>query len=1082
MSKVFEKWKVLSLFLALFMVFGIYGTVKANEFAATNLTISSNIDITRGSGVGQADRVDFGAGTDNISIDSNGLNTDPSAFQVGGEIIIRAPEGMMWVLDTSASGVLTDATAADFAALHTLTGITVSPYTLILEQYTDLNGNLVNAVVGAKTTVMTVTDGTDAYDIDFDKGVGNDLTVVPIPALGAAPMNEKDKPFTVTVNGGTSAELVSNVGKVDVLKTPRLTRAVLVGVDAIDLYFDVDVDLTTVNQGAGLALTAGAGGSDFVCNIGGAADVSVSASNKRKVMLRNMTVLPASDGTDTINIDFANDFIDNDLGAWPGAPNAKQNRAVPIVPEGIAVTSVSADKTSVGCGVNGGFSYAANLKPDNSNKLVLTFQATGGAPFDFRIVSKDYGEFLEVDANNTIGVMNGYEIETPAGLVVADTDGDGTGDTVTVPAAVNTSGLVQLTVDFDSVAAHGLGVGEVGDIQIQASTDKFATKTTADVSLDRDPPAIVLSGDNKAKALTRTSVQFQFDEEMDRTACERRFVDNGIGGGVANNGVQDGAEESIYILRDITNGVNINVTGVAMAEDNKTVTLTTDLIPAAVNLQVRVLGLATGGADGTNREGAMDKAGNYITAVAGTYVNSNTFTSSIIELTSCTATNQATRRDFIADNGTLRTEVTGPANLGAVNIRAVDADNKTHILSTVPVAQATEVSEGVYRNTTMQLTTGITARAVIVQASTDATFSTGIIESNEVVIDNTRPKVASAAWVDDNHCTVTFDEPVLVAGAENGANYTIPGLQVSNVAQLDLNTEKTVTLTTTTMTTGTTYTVDVAAGVQDLAGNGINSAADAIGVDRAQFTAGVGPFSVSPDTVTVAAGATAEATATGGTAPYTVTSSDETVATATISDGTITITGVAEGSCTITVTDSTTPAQTAEISVTVTAAAAVEYPTLDLHLMDLGMSTENVYHFGDLMTPGTTPYIYTSVSSASDTPIDVYTKVTYPDARSAWVYEEGGVMIYHSYDSPAPEYSNEVCDELGVLSPILVWWFNPVFKDLTNTETGGYELPDGPYTWDIYVLPAGTSISSPADVEANSVGHETVILNLITDR
>jgi len=34
MSKVFEKWKVLSLFLALFMVLGVYGTVKANEFAA----------------------------------------------------------------------------------------------------------------------------------------------------------------------------------------------------------------------------------------------------------------------------------------------------------------------------------------------------------------------------------------------------------------------------------------------------------------------------------------------------------------------------------------------------------------------------------------------------------------------------------------------------------------------------------------------------------------------------------------------------------------------------------------------------------------------------------------------------------------------------------------------------------------------------------------------------------------------------------------------------------------------------------------------------------------------------------------
>jgi len=67
-------------------------------------------------------------------------------------------------------------------------------------------------------------------------------------------------------------------------------------------------------------------------------------------------------------------------------------------------------------------------------------------------------------------------------------------------------------------------------------------------------------------------------------------------------------------------------------------------------------------------------------------------------------------------------------------------------------------------------------------------------------------------------------------------------------------------------------------------------------------------LTASPDTVTVEAGATIEATATGGIPPYIAESSDDTVAAAIISDGTITIIGVAEGSCTITVTDSSTPA------------------------------------------------------------------------------------------------------------------------------------------------------------------------------
>jgi hypothetical protein len=610
---------------------------------------------------------------------------------------------------------------------------------------------------------------------------------------------------------------------------------------------------------------------------------------------------------------------------------------VPIVPEGVEVTSVSVNRATVGCNINGLFAYSGgggNLKADNTNKLTITFLASGGVPYKFRIVNKDTNQRLGVDAQNAGGVVQGYEIsEAPFGAP-GPADLTAAGNVVTVPAGFNASGLVQLSICFDSLTQVGLGASEEGTLQIQASMDEFGTKTTADVKMDRKSPSIVLSGDNKAKSLNRTTVKLQFNEEMDRTAAERLFVDNG--GGVlanANNGVRDANEPAIYRLRNMNNLSLISVKGVSVDTNNKAVTLTTDLIPVGVNLGIEVLGTTGTGApnpnaDATNREGAMDAAGNYISTNNDVYVNSNTFPAASEEITSVTATNEDTRRNYIADNGILRTVVYGPENLGNVWIQAVDADDDTTILSTAAVAQAMEVSPGLYRNTTMQLTTGITARAVVVRSCTDQTFAMGVVASNEVIIDNVRPKVASAAYVDAFCCTVTFDEPVLVAGAEAGINYIIPGLQVSNVATLDLITEETVTLTVTTMTIGTTYVVDVGAAVQDLAGNGINSGADSIGVDRASFVAGVEPLSVSRDSVEVAVDGSTTVTVSGGLPPYSVTASGTATAILEADGVTVTITGVSEGGATVTVSDSAIPASTAVITVTVTAAGGpIDPPT-----------------------------------------------------------------------------------------------------------------------------------------------------------
>ena len=162
---------------------------------------------------------------------------------------------------------------------------------------------------------------------------------------------------------------------------------------------------------------------------------------------------------------------------------------------------------------------------------------------------------------------------------------------------------------------------------------------------------------------------------------------------------------------------------------------------------------------------------------------------------------------------------------------------------------------------------------------------------------------------------------------------------------------------------------------------------------------------------------------------------------------------------------------------------AIYCMTLDMgSILSGGTGIVDHYDFGDFGTPGTMPYIYVQTATASDLAVDVYVKVTYPDGRSAWLYEEAGAVIYHNPTvTPNPEYSGQVFSE-GTVLPIFTWWFNPAYKYLTNTETGGYELPDGTYTWDIYLLPAETSISSPDDVAANACASATASVTLTTDR
>jgi len=217
------------------------------------------------------------------------------------------------------------------------------------------------------------------------------------------------------------------------------------------------------------------------------------------------------------------------------------------------------------------------------------------------------------------------------------------------------------------------------------------------------------------------------------------------------------------------------------------------------------------------------------------------------------------------------------------------------------------------------------------------------------------------------------------------------------------------------------------------------------------------PLTPSEREVSVQEGESIDVSVVGGTAPYTVTSSDETVATATISDGTITITGVAEGSCTITVTDSSTPAQTAEISVTVTPAAE-EYPILDLRIDPLMGTPGAAFHFTDNITdPNGAAHISVDTIQTGTEAVDIYVKCTYPDGQSAWLYfDPDGLVRFH--DEPAPEWSNMVFDELTDYALIHgAWWFD-------KSKEAEWNLPKGEYTWEITVVKAGGSIDVPEDI------------------
>ena len=165
-------------------------------------------------------------------------------------------------------------------------------------------------------------------------------------------------------------------------------------------------------------------------------------------------------------------------------------------------------------------------------------------------------------------------------------------------------------------------------------------------------------------------------------------------------------------------------------------------------------------------------------------------------------------------------------------------------------------------------------------------------------------------------------------------------------------------------------------------------------------------LAVSPATVEVEIGKTAEATVSGGKAPYTATSSADATATVTIADAKVTITGVAEGSATITVKD----ADAKEVTIAVTVKAAGT--TTPKPLPEAGDGGKNsgidkdgnpvssdAKYYGGVSADGGTTY---SKEIPEDKPITVNVKIEVDPAHKDKKGKYYVVAGYQAKDAAAP--------------------------------------------------------------------------------
>jgi len=181
-------------------------------------------------------------------------------------------------------------------------------------------------------------------------------------------------------------------------------------------------------------------------------------------------------------------------------------------------------------------------------------------------------------------------------------------------------------------------------------------------------------------------------------------------------------------------------------------------------------------------------------------------------------------------------------------------------------------------------------------------------------------------------------------------------------------------------------------------------------------------LAVDPAALTLeAADATGTFDVSGGTAPYTLASSAEGVATVTAeltAAGSATVTAVANGSATITVTDSSDPAKTAEVAVTVSipvdvpSDATTNAPAEDATAEEIAEFAKTApVQMGPASTGEGTNIGVTLNIPKYNAAVDIWVAVQMPDGTLMFVNSDGDLVVD---DYTYPAYATNVTEALGV--------------------------------------------------------------------
>ncbi len=724
----------------------------------------------------------------------------PTDLVPGGKITISAPADMAFVAGTGTINPSSDnALTVGSGNSNNAVGVTSSSTV-----------NFGAGYFNSTRTKMTIYVGNAATS-----SISNSTVKISGLKIGAlkptkTSINNSGLHLTIAVNDGTSDASSGTFGTINLVKVPKIVKAVQISDTAVDIYFNTDVaaassaktpfkglqfgnatSTAVFKTDASYGAAAGTAALDYnsTTNSDGSKSlVHVTDITPNKINAGDVIVLASSS-----NGDFVNALTPGEEGVdqGQGYVNGKKGNAVYLQPIGAELTSVTLTDHSLVYGTSG-----------TANTIHATIVGSANAKVYLRLKTSD-------------GLAKS-SINADTGLAGSSTDGtfatSGTGNGLVLPS----TGTAHITITIAGSSALNTIAKinhETSGIILEGSLDNFAVDTpvaaTDTITIDRKSPSVVLSS---GKAIDSTTVQVTMDEPITNSSA---------------------VTTTNWTVTPSTGSVSISY--VELSDDGLTVTLHTSLIPAGTATIKPGPGIKdlSGNGASTTATNAFNVAGQALTSVS---------------LGSFNATSASSTFVTKAKNGAvMNVTVEGPTNLGSsIKVRAVDASDLTYVLGAATTGTFTESSTGVYKSagatTRVTLTSSIPSSVteIVLQASTDD-FVTHV-ESDPIVVDNTRPVISSASASGSTGVNVVFSEAISKAQVEKAGAWSVtpasgPALTVSSATlQPD---GKTVRLVVSAQTEGTSYTVNY----NYLNGKGAYDAADnamldnnSLTIDEAKFT------------------------------------------------------------------------------------------------------------------------------------------------------------------------------------------------------------------------------------------------------